>query len=70
MKVLAPILLSQGLKDELAEALSFKVNLTSIAELWVYPFADDAYANSKAALAALTREMAHDFGLHLWIGWF
>ena len=71
MKVLAPIVLSRGLKDELAEALSFFiVNVTSIAELRVHPFADEAYANSKAALAALTREMAHYFGLRLWIGWF
>jgi NAD(P)-dependent dehydrogenase (short-subunit alcohol dehydrogenase family) len=28
----------------------------------VHPFAGAAYATSKAALAALTREMAHDFG--------
>ena len=27
-----------------------------------HPFAGAAYATSKAALAALTREMAHDFG--------
>jgi NAD(P)-dependent dehydrogenase (short-subunit alcohol dehydrogenase family) len=28
----------------------------------VHPFAGAAYATSKAALVALTREMAHDFG--------
>ena len=28
----------------------------------MHPFAGAAYATSKAALAALTREMAHDFG--------
>jgi NAD(P)-dependent dehydrogenase (short-subunit alcohol dehydrogenase family) len=28
----------------------------------VHPFAGAAYATSKAALAALTREMAHDLG--------
>jgi NAD(P)-dependent dehydrogenase (short-subunit alcohol dehydrogenase family) len=28
----------------------------------VHPFAGAAYATSKAALAALTREMAHDYG--------
>jgi NAD(P)-dependent dehydrogenase (short-subunit alcohol dehydrogenase family) len=28
----------------------------------VHPFAGAAYSTSKAALAALTREMAHDFG--------
>ena len=30
----------------------------------MHPFAGAAYATSKAALAALTREMAHDFGPH------
>ena len=34
------------------------VNLTSIAGSRVHPFAGSAYATSKAALAALTREMA------------
>jgi NAD(P)-dependent dehydrogenase (short-subunit alcohol dehydrogenase family) len=38
------------------------VNVTSIAGARVHPFAGAAYATSKAALAALTREMAHDFG--------
>jgi NAD(P)-dependent dehydrogenase (short-subunit alcohol dehydrogenase family) len=38
------------------------VNVTSIAGSRVHPFAGAAYATSKAALAALTREMAHDFG--------
>ena len=40
------------------------VNVTSIAGSRVHPFAGAAYATSKAALAALTREMAHDFGRH------
>ena len=30
----------------------------------MHPFAGTAYAASKAALAALTREMAHEFGPH------
>jgi len=30
----------------------------------VHPFAGPAYACSKAALAALTREMAHELGAH------
>jgi NAD(P)-dependent dehydrogenase (short-subunit alcohol dehydrogenase family) len=30
----------------------------------VHPFAGTAYATSKAALACLTREMAHDFAPH------
>jgi NAD(P)-dependent dehydrogenase (short-subunit alcohol dehydrogenase family) len=38
------------------------VNVTSIAGTQVHPFAGAAYATSKAALKALTREMAHDFG--------
>ena len=38
------------------------MNVTSIAGSRVHPFAGAAYATSKAALAALTREMAHDFG--------
>jgi NAD(P)-dependent dehydrogenase (short-subunit alcohol dehydrogenase family) len=38
------------------------VNVTSIAGVRVHPFAGAAYATSKAALKALTREMAHDFG--------
>jgi len=38
------------------------VNVTSIAGARVHPFAGAAYATSKAALAGLTREMAHDFG--------
>jgi NAD(P)-dependent dehydrogenase (short-subunit alcohol dehydrogenase family) len=38
------------------------VNVTSIAGSRVHPFAGAAYSTSKAALKALTREMAHDFG--------
>ena len=40
------------------------VNVTSIAGVKVHPFAGAAYAASKAALAALTREIASDFGPH------
>lgn len=58
----APIVLSRGLKDELVAAKGSVVNVTSIAGSRVHPFAGAAYATSKAALAALTREMAHDFG--------
>ena len=58
----APILLSRGLKDELAEAQGSIVNVTSVAGSRVHPFTGAAYATSIAALAALTREMAHDFG--------
>lgn len=57
----APILLARGLVDELQRAKGAVVNVTSIAGSRVHPFAGAAYATSKAALAALTREMAHDF---------
>ena len=40
------------------------VNVSSIAGSRVHPFAGSAYATSKAALAALTREMAADFAPH------
>lgn len=58
----APVVLARGLKEELAAARGTVVNVTSIAGSRVHPFAGAAYATSKAALAALTREMAHDFG--------
>jgi len=58
----ASVVLARGLKDELAAARGSVVNVTSIAGSRVHPFAGAAYATSKAALAALTREMAHDFG--------
>jgi len=58
----APVVLARSLRDELAAAKGAVVNVTSIAGSRVHPFAGAAYATSKAALAALTREMAHDFG--------
>lgn len=58
----APILLARGLINELKAAKGTVVNVTSIAGSRVHPFAGAAYATSKAALAALTREMAADFG--------
>jgi NAD(P)-dependent dehydrogenase (short-subunit alcohol dehydrogenase family) len=58
----APIMLARGLIDELKAAKGSVVNVTSIAGSRVHPFAGAAYATSKAALAALTREMASDFG--------
>ena len=58
----APIMLARGLVDELKAAKGSVVNVTSIAGSRVHPFAGTAYATSKAALAALTREMAADFG--------
>jgi NAD(P)-dependent dehydrogenase (short-subunit alcohol dehydrogenase family) len=57
----APIMLARGLIAELEAAKGSVVNVTSIAGTRVHPFAGAAYATSKAALAALTREMAADF---------
>jgi NAD(P)-dependent dehydrogenase (short-subunit alcohol dehydrogenase family) len=61
---LAPILLARGLFEELKEGAGTVVNVTSIVGSRVHPFAGTAYATSKAALACLTREMAHDFAPH------
>jgi len=58
----ASVILARGLMDELIAAKGAVVNVTSIAGSRVHPFAGAAYATSKAALAALTREMAQDFG--------
>ena len=58
----ATIWLARGLIDELSKAHGAIVNVTSIAGSRVHPFAGAAYTTSKAALAALTREMAADFG--------
>ena len=58
----ASIMLARGLQSELQNAKGSVVNVTSIAGSRVHPFAGAAYATSKAALAALTREMAADFG--------
>jgi NAD(P)-dependent dehydrogenase (short-subunit alcohol dehydrogenase family) len=58
----APIMLARGLVDVLKAAKGSVVNVTSIAGSRVHPFAGAAYSTSKAALAALTREMASDFG--------
>ncbi|EGP08543.1 SDR family NAD(P)-dependent oxidoreductase [Afipia clevelandensis] len=58
----APIMMARGLIEELKSVKGSVVNVTSIAGSRVHPFAGAAYATSKAALAALTREMASDFG--------
>jgi NAD(P)-dependent dehydrogenase (short-subunit alcohol dehydrogenase family) len=58
----ASVILARGLMDELIAAKGSVVNVTSIAGSRVHPFAGAAYSTSKAALSALTREMAHDFG--------
>jgi NAD(P)-dependent dehydrogenase (short-subunit alcohol dehydrogenase family) len=62
VNLFGPITLARGLFEELQRAQGAIVNVTSIAGSRVHPFAGSAYATSKAALAALTREMASDFG--------
>jgi NAD(P)-dependent dehydrogenase (short-subunit alcohol dehydrogenase family) len=57
-------LLARALLPELEAAQGSIVNVTSIAGSRVHPFAGVAYAASKAGLAALTREIAHEFGPH------
>lgn len=64
VNLFATALLGRGLFDELAAARGTIINVTSIAGGRVHPFAGSAYAASKAGLAALTREMAHEFGPH------
>ncbi|PWE81666.1 oxidoreductase [Bradyrhizobium sp. SUTN9-2] len=64
LNLVAPILLAQGLFDELRAASGSIVNVTSIAGSRVHPFAGSAYATSKAALASLTRELAYDYAPH------
>jgi NAD(P)-dependent dehydrogenase (short-subunit alcohol dehydrogenase family) len=62
VNLFATIWLARGLRAELTAAQGAIVNVTSIAGGRVHPFAGAAYSTSKAALAALTREMASDFG--------
>jgi NAD(P)-dependent dehydrogenase (short-subunit alcohol dehydrogenase family) len=64
VNLLAPIMLARGLFDELKAGGGSIVNVTSIVGSRVHPFAGTAYATSKAALACLTREMAHDYAPH------
>ncbi len=56
------IALAQGLSELLVASKGSIVNITSIVGSRVHPFASAAYATSKAAMAALTREMANDLG--------
>jgi NAD(P)-dependent dehydrogenase (short-subunit alcohol dehydrogenase family) len=56
-----PLSLARGLSHNLAKGKGAIVNVTSIAGHTVHPFAGSAYSTSKAALSALTREMASEF---------
>jgi len=62
VNLVSTALLARALMPELRRGQGSIVNVTSIAGSRVHPFAGVAYAASKAALAALTREMAHEFG--------
>ncbi len=62
VNLFAAVALVQGLKDHLIESRGSVVNITSIVSSRVHPFASAAYACSKAALGALTREMASELG--------
>ena len=57
----APLRLGRGFAAALHRGEGAIVNVTSIAGHRVHPFAGSAYATSKAALSALTREMAAEF---------
>lgn len=58
----ASVALVSGLKDLLVASRGSVVNITSIVGSRVHPFASAAYACSKAALGALTRELASELG--------
>lgn len=57
----AALRLSRGFASALHKGKGAIVNVTSIAGHMIHPFAGSAYSISKAALSALTREMANEF---------
>ncbi|MFQ6016925.1 MAG: SDR family NAD(P)-dependent oxidoreductase [Kiloniellaceae bacterium] len=57
----APLVLARGFAAGLRKGRGCIVNVTSIAGHLIHPFAGSAYSTSKAALSALTREMAVEF---------
>jgi len=57
----APLALARGFASPLAKGKGAIVNITSIAGHAIHPFASSAYSVSKAALSALTRELAVEF---------
>ena len=64
VNLVSTALLARALLPELKAAQGSIVNVTSIVGSRVHPFAGVAYAASKAGLAALTRELAHEYGPH------
>ena len=65
LNLFAPLTLSRGFAAALRrggkEDGASIINITSIAGHAIHPFAGSAYSTSKAALSALTREMAVEF---------
>ena len=57
----AALRLARGFATALHRGRGAVVNVTSIAGHRVHPFAGSAYSISKAALSALTRELANEF---------
>ncbi|MGB8275506.1 MAG: SDR family oxidoreductase [Alphaproteobacteria bacterium] len=58
LNLFVPLLLVRGLAAALHRGKGAVVNVTSIAGHAIHPFAGSAYSTSKAALSALTRELA------------
>ncbi len=61
LNLFAPLALARGFAAALHRGKGAIVNITSIAGHEIHPFAGSAYAISKAALSALTRELAVEF---------
>jgi len=61
LNLFAPLALARGFAAALHRGKGCIVNITSIAGHAHHPFAGSAYSVSKAALSALTREMAVEF---------
>ncbi len=61
LNLFAPLALGRGFAAALRRGQGCVVNITSIAGHRNHPFAGSAYSTSKAALSALTREMAVEF---------
>jgi len=62
VNLFACVALVQVLRAPLEAVRGVVVNKTSVVGIAVHPFASAAYATSKAALWALTRELAAEFG--------
>jgi len=61
LNLFAALKLCRGFAPALHRGKGAIVNVTSIAGHLIHPFAGSAYAISKAALSALTRELANEF---------